>query len=65
MLIDIYTVTQNTAGVPSIALPCGFSKTGLPIGMQVVGKMFSEGALLNVGYQFQQVTNWHNRRPKI
>lgn len=64
-LADIYTVIQNPAGVPSLALPCGFSKAGLPIGMQIVGPMFSEERLLNVGYRYQQMTNWHLRKPKL
>jgi aspartyl-tRNA(Asn)/glutamyl-tRNA(Gln) amidotransferase subunit A len=65
ILTDIYTVTQNPAGVPALALPCGFSKSGLPIGMQLVGKMFSESLLLNIGHQYQQITNWHTKKPNL
>lgn len=64
-LVDIYTVLINLAGVPSLALPCGFSKAGLPIGMQIIGQQFSESKLLNVGYQYEQATNWHKERPKL
>ncbi|KKU36807.1 MAG: Glutamyl-tRNA(Gln) amidotransferase subunit A, partial [Candidatus Amesbacteria bacterium GW2011_GWA1_46_35] len=46
MLADIYTVTTNTAGIPALALPCGFTRSGLPIGMQLQGPMFSEEVLL-------------------
>lgn len=64
-LVDIYTVLINLAGVPSLALPCGFSKMGLPIGMQIIGPQFSEGQLLNVGYQYEQATDWYKERPKL
>ena len=65
LLIDIYTVTQNPVGVPSLALPCGFTSAGLPIGMQLVGKMFTESLLFQVGHAYQQVTSWHTRRPSL
>lgn len=65
LLIDIYTVTQNPVGVPSLALPCGFTQSGLPIGMQLVGKMFAEPLLFQVGHAYQQVTGWHKRKPKL
>lgn len=65
LLADYYTVTQNPVGVPALALPCGFTKNNLPIGMQIVGKMFSEDLLLQIGHQYQQNTNWHLRKPKI
>lgn len=64
-LADIYTVTQNPAGVPSLALPCGFSKDKLPIGMQIIGPMLSEGLLLNIGHQYQLATDWHKKKPKL
>lgn len=63
LLADIYTVSQNPVGVPSLAIPCGFTKTGLPIGMQLVGKMFAEEKLLQVGYAYQEITEWHKRKP--
>lgn len=64
-LADIYTYSQNPVGLPSLALPCGFTKSNLPIGMQLVGKMFSEDLLLKVGYEYQKVTDWHTRVPKL
>ncbi|MBI4065430.1 Asp-tRNA(Asn)/Glu-tRNA(Gln) amidotransferase subunit GatA [Candidatus Gottesmanbacteria bacterium] len=64
-LIDAYTVTQNPVGVPSLALPCGFTKNGLPIGMQLVGKMFSESLLFQLGDAYQQSTQWHRRKPRM
>ncbi|KKS46796.1 glutaminyl-tRNA synthase (glutamine-hydrolyzing) subunit A [Candidatus Gottesmanbacteria bacterium RIFCSPHIGHO2_01_FULL_42_27] len=65
LLADFYTVTQNPVGVPSLAVPCGFTKDKLPIGMQLIGKMFTEELLLNIGHQYQQVTEWHKQKPDI
>ncbi len=65
MLADYYTGTINSAGLPSLSLPAGFSKNNLPIGMQLVGKMFSEDLLLRLGHHYQQVTDWHTRKPKL
>lgn len=62
-LIDVYTVTQNPVGIPSLALPCGFSKDGLPIGMQLMSKLFSEMLLFQIGHAYQQVTEWHTKKP--
>ncbi len=65
LLADIYTVSQNPVGVPSLAIPCGFTKSGLPIGMQLVGKMFSEANLLQIGHAYQQINEWHKQKPKL
>ena len=59
-LTDILTVPVNLAGLPSLALPAGFSNN-LPIGMQLIGPHFSEDQLLNWGHQFQLNTNWHTK----
>ncbi len=52
---DIFTVPVNIAGLPSLSLPCGETKKGLPIGMQLIGKTFSEATLYRIGYAFEQV----------
>lgn len=65
MLADLYTTTINQVGIPSLALPAGFSKEGLPIGMQLVGQKFSEDKLLSLGHQYQGATDWHTRRPAL
>ncbi|MBM3469627.1 MAG: Asp-tRNA(Asn)/Glu-tRNA(Gln) amidotransferase subunit GatA [Armatimonadetes bacterium] len=57
---DIFTIPVNLAGLPGLALPCGFS-AGLPIGMQLVGRAFDEATLLQAGYAYQQATSWHLR----
>lgn len=62
-LSDIYTVTANLAGIPSLAVPCGFSKEGLPIGMQILGPQFSEETLFKIGYFYQETTGWHKQKP--
>lgn len=64
-LADIFTVTINPAGIPALALPCGFTRDGLPIGMQIVGPQLSEELLFRAGYAYQQITDWHKRRPSL
>jgi aspartyl-tRNA(Asn)/glutamyl-tRNA(Gln) amidotransferase subunit A len=64
-LSDVYTVLHNPVGIPSLAIPCGFSKNGLPIGMQLVGKMFDEPLLFQVADAYQKQTDWHTRKPVL
>ena len=61
-LSDIYTIAVNLAGLPGMSLPCGFSG-GLPVGLQLIGNYFAEGALLNVAHRYQQATDWHRQLP--
>lgn len=65
LLADVYTTSQNPVGVPSLALPCGFTTSGLPVGAQIVGPMFSEELLLQIGYQYQQLTDYHLKSPNL
>jgi len=58
-----FTMPVNAAGNPSLALPGGFDRRGLPVGFQIVGRRFEEAALLRLGHAFQRVTEWHLRRP--
>lgn len=53
-LSDIYTITANLAGVPALSLPCGLSSSGLPIGLQLIGKHFDEATLLRAAYNLEQ-----------
>ena len=55
----------NTLGLPTISVPCGFSKDGLPIGLQIAGPMFNESAVLALAHAYQQATDWHTRRPPL
>jgi len=63
-LEDIYTIAVNLAGLPGISIPAGLVKQ-LPVGLQIIGKNFSESHLLNIAHQFQQVTDWHTQTPEI
>lgn len=63
-LSDIFLVTQNLAGVPSLNVPCGFIKA-LPVGMQIVGPQFSEKLLYQVGYAYEQETKWYEQKPEL
>src|SRR5439155_20033697 len=62
-LSDIYTISANLAGLPGINIPCGFSKEGLPIGMQLLTAPFQEEKLLRVARMYERETDWHSRRP--
>ena len=64
-LSDIYTIPANLAGVPALSVPCGFSKQGLPIGLQLTAKAFHEETLLRIAYTYEQNTEWHLRKPKL
>jgi aspartyl-tRNA(Asn)/glutamyl-tRNA(Gln) amidotransferase subunit A len=64
-LADVYTAPANLAGIPALAFPCGFSSEGMPIGMQLLGPQYSEGLLLKVGHWYQQLTDWHTRKPRL
>ncbi len=63
-LSDVCTLPINIAGVPAISTPAGFAN-GLPIGMQIIGKPFSEETLLKIAYAYEQATEWQKRRPPI
>jgi aspartyl-tRNA(Asn)/glutamyl-tRNA(Gln) amidotransferase subunit A len=62
-LNDIYTIAPNLAGLPAMAIPCGFGTAGLPVGLHVIGPYFAEARLLNLAHQYQQATDWHRRAP--
>ncbi len=64
-LLDIYTVSANLAGIPAISIPCGFSRAGLPIGLQLMGPHFAEERLLRIAHEYQMKTDWHTRLPAI
>jgi len=63
-LSDIYTITANLAGIPGISIPCGLTKTGLPIGLQLLAPHFAEEKLLRTARVFERATDWHLKRPK-
>ena len=62
-LEDSYTLPTNLAGLPAIAIPCGLSGDGRPVGLQLTGRHFSEARLLNSAHRFQQATDFHRQMP--
>jgi aspartyl-tRNA(Asn)/glutamyl-tRNA(Gln) amidotransferase subunit A len=64
-LSDIFTISVNLAGIPAISLPCGFTKEGLPVGLQILGRAFDEEGVLRVAYTYEQETQFHKRRPSL
>ena len=63
-LSDIYVTATNPAGVPALAVPCGFSNN-MPVGMQLIGKHLDEQTLFQVAHAYQQVTDWHKQLPPL
>jgi len=64
-LFDLYTVGANLAGIAGISIPCGFSSTGLPIGLQLQAPPFEEERLLRAAHMFQRATKWHHAKPPV
>jgi aspartyl-tRNA(Asn)/glutamyl-tRNA(Gln) amidotransferase subunit A len=64
-LSDIYTISANLAGIPAISIPCGFTKKGLPVGLQILAKPFAEETLFRAAYTYEQNTEWHSLKPKL
>lgn len=64
-LSDVLTAAPSLAGLPALALPCGFTQNGLPIGMQLIGPKLSEDLLFQTGFRYQEATDWHRRSPKL
>jgi aspartyl-tRNA(Asn)/glutamyl-tRNA(Gln) amidotransferase subunit A len=56
---DIFTTLVNLAGLPALSTPCGFGEGGMPVGLQLIGRAFSEARLLNVAHRLQQATDHH------
>lgn len=63
-LSDVCTLPINIAGIPAISIPAGFAGN-LPVGMQIMGKPFSEEILLRIAFAYEQATDWHKRKPRI
>jgi aspartyl-tRNA(Asn)/glutamyl-tRNA(Gln) amidotransferase subunit A len=60
-----FTRPINYLGLPALSIPCGFTRGGLPVGMQLIGRSFDEATLLRVGAAFQRATDFHERLPKL
>jgi aspartyl-tRNA(Asn)/glutamyl-tRNA(Gln) amidotransferase subunit A len=61
---DVFTVSANLAGLPGISIPCGFTG-GLPVGFQLLGKMFDESTILRVADAYERATDWHTATPTV
>jgi aspartyl-tRNA(Asn)/glutamyl-tRNA(Gln) amidotransferase subunit A len=55
----------SVAGLPALSLPCGFDRSGLPIGLQLIGRPFGEATLLRIGRAYERATSWSDRRPPL
>lgn len=64
-LQDYFTCPANLTGIPAISLPCGFTKTGLPVGFQLMARHLQEGLLLHASHAYQTVTDWHEKHPTM
>jgi aspartyl-tRNA(Asn)/glutamyl-tRNA(Gln) amidotransferase subunit A len=64
-LSDIYTISTNLAGLPAISVPCGFTKSNLPIGMQLIGKAFDETNLLKIAHAYDSNHNFGRKSPEL
>jgi aspartyl-tRNA(Asn)/glutamyl-tRNA(Gln) amidotransferase subunit A len=63
-LADIFTLPASLAGLPGMSVPAGFGAGGMPVGLQLIGNYLQEGRLLNAAHRFQQVTDFHLRKPE-
>ena len=64
-LADVFTIPASLAGICGLNVPCGFSSTQLPIGMQLLGNHWQEQTVLNIGHAYQQATDWHTQKPTL
>ena len=64
-LEDIFTVSANLAGLPGVSVPCGFAGDRLPVGLQIMGRMFDEATMLRVADAYERATEWHTARPPV
>jgi aspartyl-tRNA(Asn)/glutamyl-tRNA(Gln) amidotransferase subunit A len=60
-LMDVFTLPCNLAGLPGLSLPCGFTKSNLPIGLQILGKPFDEARMLRIARAFEREYDFHRR----
>jgi aspartyl-tRNA(Asn)/glutamyl-tRNA(Gln) amidotransferase subunit A len=64
-LSDVYTVSANLAAIAGLSVPCGFTAAGLPVGLQVLGDVFSEERLLRIARMYEREADWSSRRPPL
>jgi aspartyl-tRNA(Asn)/glutamyl-tRNA(Gln) amidotransferase subunit A len=64
-LNDVFTIPVNLAGLPGLSMPAGFTQTGLPIGLQIIGQAFAEATILRVAKAYEAATPWRERKPPL
>lgn len=64
-LLDVYTIGVNLAGLPAASVPCGFTRAGLPIGLQLIGQPFKEADLLTLAHTYEQAHDWSRKTPNL
>ncbi|MFL6281527.1 MAG: Asp-tRNA(Asn)/Glu-tRNA(Gln) amidotransferase subunit GatA [Vicinamibacterales bacterium] len=64
-LSDVFTVGANLAGLPGISIPCGFTATRLPIGVQFTGRVLEEATVLRVAHAYERATSWSKEKPRV
>ena len=64
-LLSRLTRPFNICGYPTVSVPCGFTESGMPIGMQIAGRPFEDAAVLRAAHAYEQATEWHERRPAV
>ena len=64
-LNDVFTIPVNLAGLPGLSVPAGFTMSGLPVGLQLIGRAFDEAPLLRAAHAYERATTWRERRPML
>jgi aspartyl-tRNA(Asn)/glutamyl-tRNA(Gln) amidotransferase subunit A len=64
-LSDIFTIGVNLAGLPGMSIPCGFSSSGLPIGLHLIGQPLGETELLRIAHEYERAHEWSRRHPEL
>jgi aspartyl-tRNA(Asn)/glutamyl-tRNA(Gln) amidotransferase subunit A len=64
-LNDVFTIPADMSGVPAVSVPCGFTASGLPIGLQLIGRALDEATVLRAARAYERATPWHTRRPEL
>lgn len=64
-LLTRFTAPFNLTGLPALSVPCGFTRSGLPIGLQIVVRHWAEAKVLQAGFAFERETEWHSKRPNL
>ena len=64
---DMHSLTRpvSLTGLPALALPCGFTSTGLPVNLQLIGRAWEESMVLRIGHAYEQAAGWYRRRPPL